>query len=95
MEEETPKIPEALETILPCEKIKKGTDRGSLFDGRVKNYDEALINIEDLILKGYVFDRTVRKFTKYTGAIFVPIKFLDKKMRVILIPYDLNEELNL
>ena len=40
----------------------------------------------DLLLKGLIFDKKVSKVNNYSGAVFVPKRFVGQRFRVILIP---------
>jgi len=60
-----------------------------------KHYVSEEIKLAKLILKGFVLEKTVRKFSTTSGAIFVPRRWIGKKFKVILIPIEEIEELML
>lgn len=58
-----------------------------------KKYTQEEISLAGLVLKAYIRNKIVRKFSNTSGVLFVPRRFIGKKFKVILIPYEDVEEL--
>lgn len=56
-------------------------------------YIKEEISLAKLLLKGYVLNKIVRKFSNASGAIYLPKSWIGKKFKVILIPFDELDEL--
>jgi len=57
-----------------------------------KKYETEEIKLAKLILKGYMAEKTIKKFSNTSGVIFVPKRFIGQKFKMILIPFDdINE----
>jgi len=50
------------------------------------------VQLARLILKGYVLEKTVRKFSTTSGVIFVPKRWIGRKFKVIMIPIEEIDE---
>lgn len=50
-----------------------------------KDFEEILTN---LALNGLIYEKTVRKATLTSGAIFLPKRFIGRKFRVLLVPLE-------
>ncbi len=57
-----------------------------------KEPKEIALSVKEII-KGFVLDKTVRKFSQNSGAIYLPKKFIGKKFKVVLIPIEDLDEL--
>lgn len=60
---------------------------------KVENKEIALSIRE--IIKGFVLEKVVRRFSRNSGAIYLPKKFIGKRYKVILIPIEDLDELML
>ncbi|MFW5902397.1 MAG: hypothetical protein ACOCTT_00745 [archaeon] len=56
--------------------------------------DKKFINAKRALIEGYVAEKIVRKQSQTSSAIYVPKKFENKKVQVIIIPKDKTEEIN-
>jgi len=58
-----------------------------------KQYFKEDIKLAKLILKGFVLEKIVRKFSGASGAIYLPKRWVGQKFKVILIPMEELDEL--
>ena len=58
-----------------------------------QKYVSEYIKLAKLLLKGFVLEKTVRKFGTTSGVIFVPKRWVGKVFKVILIPKEDTDEL--
>jgi len=60
-----------------------------------EKYIKEEISLAKLLLKGYIIDKIVRKFSNVSGAIYLPKRWIGTKFKVILLPYDEMDELTI
>ncbi len=53
------------------------------------------ISLAKLLLRGYILDKIVRKFSNVSGAIYLPKRWIGMKFKVILIPSEEVDELTI
>ena len=60
-----------------------------------QKYIKEEIELAKLLLKGFIIEKTVRKFSNVSGAIYLPKRWIGMKFKVILIPQEDLDELTI